>query len=386
MASSAAAAAAAAVPTSHAAGALPLEAVVSLERATGGASRLSVLVAALAVLHFRYAAQPECDVRLRVAREGAAAQATTALPVLSCTIKRNMTLRDLFAVASMQLRGAVTTGGDALGLGGDGGSRALMTTGGGGGAAVEFHQLMSAELASSGFQHICHVVVEHAAGDQLQARYEFPTMQAPGQGDPRLRVQLHLPCILSELARLAGDEAAGGLDQPLHNLQFLPPSERQVMLGDWSGLPLYDSVDRSDQLLQELFEETAARYPDRIAIECSGPPFRQMTYAQMARRTNQLARWMRNHGGVAVGSFVGMWMPRGMEVYIALIAILKAGASYVPSDPDYPSDRVNFILEDCQAPVLITHSEQLAAHPDFVVPPGCKVIEYDKVGQTTNKG
>lgn len=51
----------------------------------------------------------------------------------------------------------------------------------------------------------------------------------------------------------------------------------------------------------------------------------------------------------------------------------------VPADSEYPADRVSYILEDCKAPVLVTHSELIASHPDFVLPPGCQMIQYDKV-------
>jgi len=355
----------------------------------------------LNILHFRYTGIGECDVKLRLASAAAAAAvavspsaaasvSSAALGIsgavtVTVTMKRNMTLRDVFIHTSTQIDSA--TGGRPHALPMDIREPVL------------FHQLMSAELASSGFQHLVHATVQRGEGEHshqsptrsaasrrssissaaaYSARYDWPTLLAPGQADPRDRVAAHLACIVSELARMVGDDSAGGLDQPLHVLQFLPAEERAKLLGVWNGLPECDRVDRSDQLLQELFEETAARHPQRTAIECFAPEHRFMTYEAMSRRTNQLAHWLRDNG-VGVGSFVGMWLPRGMEVYVALIAILKAGASYVPIDPEYPSDRVSYILEDCHAPVLISTSDLLAEHSDFVLPPACQKIEYDRV-------
>ena len=80
-----------------------------------------------------------------------------------------------------------------------------------------------------------------------------------------------------------------------------------------------------------------------------------MTYGELERRANQLARFLR-HQGVRRGDCVGLWLPRSMDAYVALLGILKAGAAYVPLDPEYPAGRVSFILSDCQARALVTTS------------------------------
>ena len=81
-----------------------------------------------------------------------------------------------------------------------------------------------------------------------------------------------------------------------------------------------------------------------------------MTYAELERRANQLARFLRGRG-VRRGDCVGLWLPRSLDAYVALLAILKTGAAYVPLDPEYPAERVSFILSDCQARALVTTSE-----------------------------
>ena len=84
-----------------------------------------------------------------------------------------------------------------------------------------------------------------------------------------------------------------------------------------------------------------------------------MTYGELERRANQLARFLRSRG-VRRGDCVGLWLPRSMDAYVALLGILKAGAAYVPLDPEYPAERVGFILSDCQARALVTTSELAA--------------------------
>ena len=106
-------------------------------------------------------------------------------------------------------------------------------------------------------------------------------------------------------------------------------------------------------LLHELFERQADARPGQIALECSGA---RMTYGELERRANQLARLLRAKG-VRSGDCVGLLLPRSMEVQVTLLGILKTGAAYVPLDAEYPGDRVSFILSDCQARALVTTKE-----------------------------
>jgi non-ribosomal peptide synthetase-like protein len=106
------------------------------------------------------------------------------------------------------------------------------------------------------------------------------------------------------------------------------------------------------ELLHELFEHQADGRPDSVALVWAN---QRMTYRELERRANQLARFLRSRG-VRRGDCVGIWLERSLDAYVALLGILKAGASYVPLDPDYPAERMGFILSDCQARVLVTTS------------------------------
>ncbi len=81
-----------------------------------------------------------------------------------------------------------------------------------------------------------------------------------------------------------------------------------------------------------------------------------MSYGELERQSNQLARFLRSRG-VRRGDCVGLWLPRSIDALRALLGILKAGAAYVPLDPEYPAERVDFILSDCQARALVTTSD-----------------------------
>ena len=109
---------------------------------------------------------------------------------------------------------------------------------------------------------------------------------------------------------------------------------------------------RSD-LLHEIFEAQADARPDAVAV-VFGPQRR--TYADLEEKANRLARHLRDRG-VERGSLVAMVLHRSIDTYAALLGILKAGAAYVPLDPEYPPDRVAYILEDCGADALVTTGE-----------------------------
>ena len=113
-------------------------------------------------------------------------------------------------------------------------------------------------------------------------------------------------------------------------------------------------------MLHELFERQADVSTGKIALACGDE---RITYSELERRANQLARFLRSRG-VRRGDYVGLWLPRSMDAHIALLAILKAGAAYVPLDPEYPAERVSFILSDCRASALVTTNE-LAAQCDM---------------------
>ncbi len=120
------------------------------------------------------------------------------------------------------------------------------------------------------------------------------------------------------------------------------------------------------ELLHELFEATADAFPDRIALICGSE---RLTYRELDARANRLAHQLRSLG-VAKESFVAFLLPRGIEAFVALLAALKAGAAYVPLDPDYPAERVGYILSDCGAAAVITTTAlatKCGAHRDRAV-------------------
>ena len=116
-----------------------------------------------------------------------------------------------------------------------------------------------------------------------------------------------------------------------------------------------------DKCVHELFEAQVERTPSAIAVVAGD---RQLTYAELNERANQLARFLRRFG-IGPDSLVGLCLDRSLEMIVGILGVLKAGAGYVPMDPSYPADRLAFMLQDANVFVLLTQShllDQLPAH------------------------
>jgi amino acid adenylation domain-containing protein len=114
-----------------------------------------------------------------------------------------------------------------------------------------------------------------------------------------------------------------------------------------------------DKCVHELFEAQVERTPTAVAVVAGE---RQLTYAELNERANQLARFLRRFG-IGPDSLVGLCVDRSLEMVVGTLGVLKAGAGYVPMDPTYPADRLAFMLQDANVFVLLTQSDLLDQLP-----------------------
>ena len=119
--------------------------------------------------------------------------------------------------------------------------------------------------------------------------------------------------------------------------------------------------------LPELFAAQVARTPDAVAVVFEDAA---LTYGELDARANQLAHHLRALG-VGPEVVVGLCVERSLEMLVGLLGILKAGGAYLPLDPDYPHERLAFMLEDAGAPVLVTQSALLDRLPAHGARPSC---------------
>ena len=145
--------------------------------------------------------------------------------------------------------------------------------------------------------------------------------------------------------------------QQLRDIPMLTDRERQQLLVEWNDT----RVDYpQDILLHQLFEAQVQRTPEAVAVQFDET---RLSYRKLNERSNQLARYLRRMG-VGPDTLVGVCMERSLELVVALYAILKAGGAYAPIDPEYPQERVAFMLQDSAPPVLLTQSVIAARLPE----------------------
>nr|WP_268879070.1 non-ribosomal peptide synthetase [Albitalea terrae] len=153
------------------------------------------------------------------------------------------------------------------------------------------------------------------------------------------------------LAQLA-DALEHAADTPVSHIDVLPAQERQRLLVDWNAT----QVDfPRDPCLHELFEQQVLRSGDAVAV---ADGHRRLGYAELNRRANQLAHHLRRLG-VDADDRIAVCAERSLEMVVALLAVLKAGAAYVPLDPDHPLDRLAAMCEDC-APTAVLADDGIA--------------------------
>ncbi|HWP42477.1 MAG TPA: amino acid adenylation domain-containing protein [Blastocatellia bacterium] len=140
--------------------------------------------------------------------------------------------------------------------------------------------------------------------------------------------------------------------QRISSLPFLTEGERRQLLLEWNSTRA--EYPRQVNIHQQ-FEQQSARTPEAVAIAFAGE---QITYRELNQRANQLAHHLLGMG-VGREALVGICMERSIEMVVALLGVLKAGAAYVPLDPTYPLTRLSFMLEDSQAPVLLVQQRLL---------------------------
>lgn len=117
-------------------------------------------------------------------------------------------------------------------------------------------------------------------------------------------------------------------------------------------------------MLPHIFDTTAMRDATRVAAICQD---RQVTYAELKARSDDVAARLRARG-IGRGDFVGLWMSRSIELHVAMLAILKAGAAYVPFDAEAPVERVVACLNDCGAVGVLVDGETSGRASSLAVP------------------
>ncbi len=148
-------------------------------------------------------------------------------------------------------------------------------------------------------------------------------------------------------------------EQRLSDLPLLTAKEKNQLFFEWNGTQL--NVPQN-LCIHQLFEAQVEKTPDAVAVV-----FEQeyLTYQQLNQKANQFAHYLQEIG-IKPEALIGISVERSLEMMVGILGILKAGAAYVPLDPNYPKDRLAYMVEDSQIQVLITQERLLHKLPNHI--------------------
>ncbi len=147
--------------------------------------------------------------------------------------------------------------------------------------------------------------------------------------------------------------------QAVSELNYLNPSQYQKIKEKDNA---EERVFEIDKTLHELFEEQVKKTPDKIALVCG---FKHLTYDELNKRANQLAHYLRHKCNVGVETVVALCLSRTENIIISILGVLKSGGAYVPLDPHYPETRLQYMLSDSGARVLLSDENSIRDLPEF---------------------
>lgn len=182
------------------------------------------------------------------------------------------------------------------------------------------------------------------------------------------KILLHYQNILRQIP--------ANVQNDISSISLLTQEEKEKIQKEWNPYREFPQT----KCVHELFEEQAARTPEKIAVSFENKTF---TYKELNEASNQLAHALQS-SGIAPESLVGLAMEPSVELIVGILGILKAGGAYIPMDPHYPSERLHFMMEDTQASVVVTQPNLCDKIPAtkakiFSIDPDFKVLQdYSK--------
>ncbi|MFT5822329.1 MAG: amino acid adenylation domain-containing protein/FkbM family methyltransferase [Crocinitomix sp.] len=140
------------------------------------------------------------------------------------------------------------------------------------------------------------------------------------------------------------------LDLNIDAISVIPETEKECLLQTFNNTKVDYPLDKT---VIDLFEEQVNQTPNSIAVIAEG---KTLTYSEIDKKSNQLANYLLRHYNLQANDLVGLRLERNEWMIISILAVLKSGAAYVPIDPNYPQERINFIENDSQSKVCIDAS------------------------------
>ncbi|WP_369986955.1 amino acid adenylation domain-containing protein [Pseudomonas xanthosomatis] len=229
--------------------------------------------------------------------------------------------------------------------------------------AMYSHQNASREVSATG--QLAQLRIDSLDFDSQAAQFDL-SLDTAETADGLLASFTYMRELFqpATIARLAGhwhnllQALLADIDQAIGEVDLLDAPQRQQLQHQWSGV---DGLHVSDQYsLKALIEAQVERSPDAVALIHEG---QQLSYRQMNTQANRLAARLLA-AGVGPEQRVGIAVARGLDMVIAVLAVLKSGAAYVPMDPQYPRERLQCMIEDAGLACLLSQPALRGQLPD----------------------
>ncbi|NQU32406.1 MAG: amino acid adenylation domain-containing protein, partial [Bacteroidetes bacterium] len=201
------------------------------------------------------------------------------------------------------------------------------------------------------------------AGAELLLEYE----ESNSNFNFRIRYQSQLfsEALIKQISRHYQNLLLEAIEKPgtkLSEFSLLTETEYQQIIIDWNKTGAstgpatwYPEV----KTIYQLFEEQVLKTPDNIAVvfpSTGAAQDRQLTYAELNAKANQLARYLQSQTTIKPDTLIAICLDRCLEMIIGILGIMKAGGAYVPIDPEYPAERISYILDDTVTALVLTRS------------------------------
>ncbi len=218
---------------------------------------------------------------------------------------------------------------------------------------ISVNQLFDVVSDFQEFTHNNEYEMRIPYGNTLSVPIEMH-LQTFGEGKHNLKIRYRttmfseqeIQIMLNSIIALA-ENAIENPNQTICELEMVLADEKQKILNDFNSTPIDYAKDKC---IHELFEEQVERAPEKVALVAVD---KTVTYRQLNEEANRIAHSLMEKG-IGKGDIVGLMLPRKSSLLSALFGILKTGAAYLPIDPDYPQERIEYILNDSNAKFCVT--------------------------------
>ncbi|HEX5604654.1 MAG TPA: condensation domain-containing protein, partial [Pyrinomonadaceae bacterium] len=197
------------------------------------------------------------------------------------------------------------------------------------------------------------VDMSRTVGQQLDLMVSMRETKAGLIGTMRYNADVFFPTTIARMLEhfeVLIRSIVANVDRRISQLPLLADTERRKLLVEWNDTER--SFSATDKCIHELFEEQVARTPSAVAVVHEGE---SLSYAELNERANQVAHYLVAQG-VTPDEVVGLSMERSLELVVAMLGVLKAGAAYLPLDPGYPEERRQYMLTDAQVELVLTRA------------------------------